>query len=112
MKKNEWIPALLVSSSIAITATYAFAQMGPHGGGEPMGKHEMQCPMMKDDVRVEVTATVENTAGGAIVRIQAKKAADAPRAQKLAQALAKHLEAGCPMAHQHTHHGKGHEHGK
>jgi hypothetical protein len=112
MKKNQWIPALLVSSSIVVTATYAFAQMGPHGGGEPMGKHEMQCPMMEEDMRVDVTATVENTASGAIVRIQAKKAADAPRAQKLAQALAKHLEVGCPMAHDHAQHGKRHEHGK
>jgi hypothetical protein len=111
MTKNEWIPALLVASTIAITATYAVAQIGPHGG-EPMGKHEMQCPMMKDDMKVEVTATAENTAGGAIIRIQAKKAADVSRAQQLAQALAKHIEVGCPMAHEHGGRGKPHVHGK
>ena len=93
MKNSKWIPALLVSSSFAIMATYAAAQMGPGHGPH---KHPMECPMMQPG-HVQATATVENVAGGAVIRIRAKQAADAPRVQELAKVIAKHIEEGCPM---------------
>lgn len=96
MKSNKWIPALLVSSSFVVMATYATAQMGPgHGAHKKPHKHEMECPMMQPD-QVQATATVENVAGGAVIRIRAKQAAEAPRVQELARVIAKHIEEGCP----------------
>lgn len=107
MNKN-WISALLVSSSFALMATFAAAQMepghGPHkqkpqqqggGMGMHMHMHEMECPMMQAG-HVEATATVENVAGGAVIRLRAKQSADAPRVQELAKMIAKHIEEGCP----------------
>lgn len=93
MKKIEWIPALLLSSTFAVSATYAFAQMGPGG----MHKHKMECPMMKGGDRVEATATVEETPTGAIVRIAAKQTVDVPRVRELARMIAGHVQNGCPM---------------
>lgn len=100
MNKTSWIPALLLSSAFAVTATYAVAQMGPQGG-QGMHRHKMngtECPMMKDGPRVEATATVEETPNGAIIRIAAKQAADVPRVRELATLIASHVEQGCPMA--------------
>lgn len=103
---RKWIAASLVSSSFALMATFAAAQMGQahgahkpkhHPGGMGMGMHahEMECPMMQAG-HVQATATVENVPGGAIIRLRAKQAADAPRVQELARVVAKHIEEGCP----------------
>jgi len=100
MKKIQWIPALLLSSTFAVSATYAVAQMGPKGPGMHH-KHKMECPMMKDGKHVEATATVEDSPSGAIIRVAAKQTADVAQVRELARMVADHIENGCPM-HSHT----------
>jgi hypothetical protein len=96
MKTSHWIPALLLSSTFAVSATYAFAQMGPPGPGMHH-KHKAECPMMKDGKRVDATATVEDSPSGAIIRVAAKNTADVAQVRELARMVAGHIENGCPM---------------
>ena len=60
-----------------------------HGGKDGA----MGCPMMGMD-RPALDAKVENTAGGAVIRLTAKNPADAAKVQKMATMIAAHLGPG------------------
>jgi len=71
-----------------------------HGDHECMhGDHDgaMSCPMMGLD-RPALDATVENTAGGAVIRLTAKNPSDAAKVQAMATKIAAHLGAAAGAA--------------
>ena len=79
-----------------------------HGGKQGMGcamkggmhKGMGGCPLMQHGGMPAVTVKVENTTQGAVLKLEAKAAADAEKVQQMAQMMAKHLEGGgCHMMH-------------
>jgi hypothetical protein len=114
MKTQNKIRLLTAVCMLMAAAAYASAQPKPAPAAPAPAAAscggKMDCPMMKDGKRIDATASVEKSERGAIVRIQAKNAADTADVQRMAQAIAKHIEEGCPMMggeHGHGPHGHG-----